>query len=331
MNLTERIDLAVELGQYITKNPPEWQLAIEKAGIKNSWFTEEFVNLATTNIVKQFLQKEQLAKWVHHYRLDDNIQPKNVGIVMAGNIPLVGFHDFLCVLISGHKQTIKLSSKDDVLLKHLVEKLTELEPGINQYITITDRLNNCDAYIATGSNNTSRYFEFYFGRYPSIIRKNRTSVAVLQGSEDTGTLELLADDVHSYFGLGCRNVTKLFVPEGYDFIPLLTAFRKYNYFSDHPKYKNNYDYYLAILIMNNIFYMTNDSVILRESEQLFSPISQVNYSFYTSPESLKNQFESANDIQLIVGNNHVAFGTSQQPGLFNYSDGTDTMAFLLSL
>jgi Acyl-CoA reductase (LuxC). len=331
MNLTERIDLVVELGQYITKNPPEWQLTKEKAGIKNSWFTEEFVNLATTNIVKEFLQKEQLLNWVHHYRLDDNIQPKNVGIVMAGNIPLVGFHDFLCVFISGHKQIIKLSSKDDVLLKHLVEKLAELEPAINQYITITDRLNNCDAYIATGSNNTSRYFEFYFGRYPSIIRKNRTSVAVLQGSEDAGTLELLADDVHSYFGLGCRNVTKLFVPEGYDFVPLLTAFRKYNYFGDHPKYKNNYDYYLAILIMNNIFYMTNESIILRESEQLFSPISQVNYSFYTTPESVKKQLDSRNDIQLIIGNNEVAFGTSQQPGLFNYADGIDTMAFLLSL
>ena len=331
MNLTERIDLIVELGQYITKNPPEWQLAKEKAGLKNSWFTEEFVNLATTNIVEEFLQKEKLVNWVHHYRLDDNIQPKNVGIVMAGNIPLVGFHDFLSVFISGHKQTIKLSSKDDVLVKRLLEKLAELDPGINQYITITDRLNNCDAYIATGSNNTSRYFEFYFGRYPSIIRKTRTSVAVLQGSEDAATLELLADDVHSYFGLGCRNVTKLFVPEGYDFVPMLTAFRKYNYLSDHPKYKNNYDYYLAILIMNNLFYMTNDSILLLESEQLFSPISQVNYSFYTSAEGLKKQLESDSNIQLITGYDEARFGTSQQPGLFTYADGIDTMVFLLSL
>jgi Acyl-CoA reductase (LuxC) len=331
MNLTERIDLVTELGEYIQSNSPEWQAAKQRAAEKNSWFIEEFIHLAATNIADEFLQKEKLINWVHHYHLDDNIQSKNTGIVMPGNIPLVGFHDFLCVFISGHRQTIKLSSKDDILLKHLIEKIYELQPETKKYILLADRLKNCDAYIATGSNNTSRYFDYYFGRYPSIIRRNRTSVAVLQGDESNAALESLADDVHYYFGLGCRNVTKIFVPGGYDFVPLLNAFRKYNYFSDHPKYKNNYDYYLAILLMNNMFYMTNNSILLLESDQLFSPISQVNYSYYTSVDVLKDQLESDKNIQLIEGLNGTGFGKSQQPTLFTYADGIDTMQFLLSL
>jgi hypothetical protein len=331
MNLTERIDLVTELGQYIKDNPPAWQIAKLKAAEKNPWFIEDFVDLAAANIVDQFLQKDKLLNWVHYYRLDDNIQPKNTGIVMAGNIPLVGFHDFLCVFISGHQQTIKLSSKDDVLLTHLVDKLYELDARVRNYITITDTLKNCEAYIATGSNNTSRYFEFYFGRYPSIIRRNRTSVAVLKGNETNSVLEQLADDVHTYFGLGCRNVTKLFVPESYDFVPLLTAFRKYNYFKDHPKYKNNYDYYLAILIMNNLYYMTNETILLVENDQLFSPISQVNYSYYTSEDKLYDTLKKDDNIQLIAGLNGNDFGTSQKPDLFTYADGVDTMQFLLAL
>ncbi|MEP6616373.1 MAG: acyl-CoA reductase [Ginsengibacter sp.] len=331
MNLSERIDLVTELGRYIKSDSPGWRVAKEKAGKKNSWFIEDFINLSANNIVDEFLQKDKLENWVHHYHLDDNIQPRNVGIVMPGNIPLVGFHDFLSVFISGHRQTLKLSTRDDILLKHLVAKLVELQPDTNEFITIADRLNNCDGYIATGSNNTSRYFHYYFGRKPSIIRQNRTSVAILQGDESEKDLELLADDVHTYFGLGCRNVTRLFVPGGYDFVPLLTAFRKYNYFSDHPKYKNNYDYYLAILIMNNLFYMTNESILLLENEELFSPISQVNYTFYTSSEQVKNHLDANNNIQWAEGQGYHAFGTSQHPDLFTYADGVDTMAFLLSL
>jgi hypothetical protein len=312
-------------------NETGWQVVKEKANQKNSWFTEDFVDLAAANIVQEFLQNEKLLNWVHYYRLDDNIQPKNTGIVMPGNIPLVGFHDFLCVFISGHRQSIKLSSKDDVLLKHLVDKLYEMDPDTKNYISITDTLKNCDAYIATGSNNTSRYFEFYFGRYPSIIRRNRTSVAVLQGNETSTMLELLADDVHTYFGLGCRNVTKLFVPANYDFVPLLTAFRKYNYFKDHPKYKNNYDYYLTILIMNNLYYMTNETILLLENSQLFSPISQVNYSYYSSLDQLSEDLGKDENIQVIAGLNGNNFGESQKPGLFSYADGIDTMQFLLAL
>jgi hypothetical protein len=331
MNLAERIDLMVELGNYLRSNSIEWLMTKQKAFEKNAWFTPEFVQLACKNIAEEYLQKDKLSEWVNYYHLDDNIQPKNVGIVMAGNIPLVGFHDFLSAIISGHRQTIKLSSKDDVLLKHLVQNLYEWEPASAKFISIADILKGCDAYIATGSNNSARYFEQYFGKYPSIIRHNRTSVAVLQGNESVDELLSLADDVHQYFGLGCRNVTQLFVPEKYDFVPLLDAFKKYSYFADHSKYKSNYDYYLALLIMNNLFYMTNDSVLLVENDQPFSPISQLHYNYYKDPEPLKQQLENDSNIQCIAGLNNIEFGKTQQPSLFTYADGIDTMQFLLSL
>jgi hypothetical protein len=250
---------------------------------------------------------------------------------MAGNIPLVGFHDFLSVFISGHMQTIKLSSKDDVLLKHVVDKLFEWHSPLYDRIIFADMLKGCDAYIATGSNNSARYFDYYFGRYPSIIRRNRTSVAVLKGNENEEQLSSLADDVHLYFGLGCRNVTKIYVPPGYDFVPLLNAFKKYNYFSDHTKYKNNYDYNLALLIMNNVFYMTNENILLVENENIFSPIAQLNYSFYNDEISLSEILKKDETVQCIVGEGNIEFGKSQHPSLFNYADGIDTMQFLLSL
>ncbi|MBA2561441.1 MAG: acyl-CoA reductase [Chitinophagaceae bacterium] len=331
MHLLERIELVVELGKYLQANKIEWQKVKNKTFEKNPWFTEEFIQLACKNICNQYLQKDKLLKWINHYHLDDNIQQKNVGVVMAGNIPMVGFHDFLCIFISGHKQTIKLSSKDDVLLKHLVEKLYDWQPSSALFISFAEMLKGCDAYIATGSNNSARYFDYYFGKYPSVIRRNRTSVAVLTGNEDSEALTFLADDVHQYFGLGCRNVTKIFVPREYDFVPLLTAFKKYAHFADHPKYKNNYDYYLALQIMNKLFYMTNNSIILVENNDPFSPISQLHYTYYTDPEILQQQLEEDTNIQCHVGLNGIEFGTSQMPTLFNYADGVDTMQFLLSL
>lgn len=330
MNLAERIDLMVEVGKYLQSDHEDWQIVKQKAFEKNRWFIPEFINLSVKNIVTEFLQKDKLERWTRSYYLDDNITPKNVGIVMAGNIPLVGFHDFLSVFIAGHKQTIKLSSKDDVLLKHITDTLFEWQASLHNSISFADMLKGCDAYIATGSNNTARYFDYYFGRFPNIIRRNRTSVAILTGNETADELESLADDVHLYFGLGCRNVTKIYVPAEYDFVPLLNAFKKYAYFSDHTKYRNNYDYNLALLIMNNVYYMTNESILLVENEQLFSPISQLNYSFYTDINQLQQRLENDGNIQCIVGDN-IVFGKAQQPSLFSYSDGIDTMQFLLSL
>jgi len=331
MNLSQRIELLEKLGNYLIGDNEKLISVKQKAYEKNKWFTEEFVNLALKNISTQFLKSDKLESWVCYYHLDDNIKPKTIGLVMAGNIPLVGFHDFLCVFISGHKQSIKLSEKDNVLMVHIIEKLTEWNAEVARVVQVADFLKNCDAYIATGSNNSSRYFKYYFGKYPSIIRRNKTSVAILSGNETNEELESLADDVHTYFGLGCRNITKLYVPIDYDFIPLLNAFKKYGYFADHTKYKNNYDYNLALLIMNNKLYMTNENIILFENENIFSAVSQLHYNFYQDKNVTLNDLKKNENIQCIVGNRFIAFGNAQQPGLFEYADGIDTMEFLLGL
>jgi len=332
MNLQQRIVLLNRLGDYILENNDNWQSTKEKAGFQNPWFTPEFIDLATRNIAQTFLQKDHLTAWARQYKIpDENAAPKNVGIVMAGNIPLVGFHDFLCAFITGHRQTIKASSKDDVLIKHLVQQLYDWEEGTRQLVAFADMLKGCDAYIATGSNNSARYFEYYFSKYPHIIRRNRTSVAVLTGEETPEELSKLADDVYLYFGLGCRNVTKLFVPEQYDFIPLLTAFKKYDYLSDHHKYRNNYDYILAIMLLNKQYYMTNQSILLNENKELFSPISQLNFEYYTNAGQVNESLTNNPDVQCVVGKNHLAFGKAQQPALTDYADGIDVMKFLLEL
>jgi hypothetical protein len=251
---------------------------------------------------------------------------------MAGNIPMVGFHDFLCVFICGHQQTIKLSSKDDVLLKHLIDKLYEWDLDIQKYIAITtDKLIGCDAYIATGGNQSANIFEEYFGKYPHVIRKNKTSVAILTGEETTEDLQQLSKDIHSYFGLGCRNVTKIYVPASYDFIPLLNSFNEFKHFRDFHKYANNYDYQLSICLLNNIRYMTNESILLIENHALFSPISMVHYEMYENKEALMHSISTNPDIQCIVGAGFIPFGKSQQPDLYTYADGIDIMPFLLSL
>jgi hypothetical protein len=330
MNLQKRISLLTQLRTYLLENNAEWNGIKQQAFQQNAWFTLEFIDLAVKNITEQFLPKEKLEAWAAHYFLDDNISAKNIGIVMAGNIPLVGFHDFLCVFISGHRQTIKLSGKDNILLKHLVHKMIEWDSSFNSYVKFEEMLKGCDAYIATGSNNSARYFDLYFSKYPSIIRHNRTSVAVLKGNETTAELEKLSDDIHSFFGLGCRNITKLFVPEEYDFVPLLKSFNRYTWFGDHHKYRNNYDYYLSLQLMNNRFYMTNESTLLTEDESVFSPISQLHYGFYSNENELVNSLKNTEEVQCIVGVD-IPFGQAQSPTLTDYADGKDTLQFLLTL
>lgn len=331
MNLSQRIELLEKLGKYLTGDSEKLSNTKQKAFEKNRWFTEEFINFSLQNIASQFLGRNKLEAWVKHYHLDDNIKPKTVGIVMAGNIPLVGFHDFLSVFISGHKQRIKLSEKDNVLMPHIIDTLSDWNNEINAVVQVADLLKDCDTYIATGSNNSSRYFNYYFRKYPSIIRGNKTSVAILTGGETLKQLEELADDVHTYFGLGCRNVTKIYVPENYDFVPLLTTFSKYNYFKDHTKYKNNYDYNLALLIMNHVKYMTNESIILTDNSNIFSAVSELHYNFYDDKNVLLNELPLNENIQCIVGEGATPFGESQAPGLFDYADGVDVMEFLLSI
>lgn len=332
MNLQHRIDLMVRLGQYILADGDDWKEAKEKASYENGWFIPAFIDLSVQAIAQNFLQPATLSNWAKGYNLPiEKAAPKKVGIVMAGNIPLVGFHDFLSVFISGHSAIIKPSSKDQTLIKHLLQKVIEWQPEASEQIQFAESLKNCDAYIATGSNNSSRYFEYYFNKYPHIIRKNRTAIAILTSKETSTELEKLADDVHVYFGLGCRNVTKIYVPEGYDFIPLLEAFKKYSYLADHHKYKNNFDYNLAIHLLNKKYYMTNGSILLIEEPVLFSPISQLNYEFYTDKSALLASLKDHTELQCVVGEDHIAFGDGQSPSITDYADGIDTLRFLASL
>ncbi len=333
MNVSERVALMVQLGKYISENDEEWQAVKEKAHLANGWFCPEFIELATKSIVQRFLQVEELERWVVQYPglYDAAITPRQVGIVMAGNVPLVGFHDFLCVFISGHTGFIKPSSKDEVLIKHLVGKLIEWIPQCASRIVLSERLNNCDAYIATGSNNTSGYFEYYFGKYPNIIRNNRTSVALISGCETDKELSSLAGDVFLYYGMGCRNVTKLYVPKDYDFVPLIATLKKYDYLADHHKYKNNYDYNLALHILNNKKYMSTASLLLVEDENIFSPVSQIHYEHYRNIEVITNMLQNNPSVQCVIGHGFIPFGYAQTPTLIDYADGVDTMAWLEKL
>lgn len=332
MNLQQRKELLVRLGNYMSGRDEEWQLAKQKASHANQWFVTEFIELASNNIAGNFLQEHQLRQLEDRYHIpDQNPSPQKIGIVMAGNIPLVGFHDLLCVFLTGHIAMIKPSSKDEVLIKHIVMKMIEWEPEAATLLVFNERIPNCDAYIATGSNNSTRYFEYYFQKYPSIIRKNRTSVGILTGQETKEQLDRLADDVFLYFGLGCRNVTQLYVPGNYNFISLLEAFKKYDHLGDHNKYKNNYDYNLAIHILNNTYYMTNGTVLLIEDASPFSPISQLNYQYYTDVNELKKSLDHNEGIQCVVNSGTVDFGQGQFPGICDYADGVDTMSFVMKL
>ena len=329
LSTEQRIGLLCRLGEYMDGNELAWMDVQDRAVGANQWFTPTHVSLAIDNIVNEFLQKDKLHQWVANYSVPST--DKLVGIVMAGNIPLVGFHDFICGFVSGHKLLLKLSSKDEVLLKHLIAKLEEWEPEISEQVTIAERLNNCDAYIATGSNNTARYFEQYFGKYPHIIRKNRTSVAILDGTETDEDLALLADDVYLYYGLGCRNVTQVCVPRDYNFERLITIFNRHNDYADLNKYKNNYDYHLAIYLLNRVPYMSNESLLLVENDMPFSAVSVLHYKFYDKKEELINQLKQSEEIQAIIGKGFIPFGDSQKPSLSDYADDVDTMAFLCEL
>jgi len=330
MDFQQRVNIMIRLGEYMQSDKKIFESVKHKAQSENPWFTQEFIDLRVKNIVDNFLKREKLDCWLSHYQIEDD-STKIVGIVMAGNIPLVGFHDLLCVFLSGYKAVIKPSSKDEILMKHLVEKMGEWDLAVQDQISIASNLKNCDAYIATGSNNSARYFEYYFGKYPSIIRRNRTSVAVLDNKEAQIELNKLADDIQQYFGLGCRNITKLYVPEAYDFRSLLDALKKYDYFLDFHKYKHNFDYHLALLIMNSKYYMNNGSIIFTENESLFAPVSQVHYEFYRDKENIVERLKKNDDIQCIVGHNFTNFGQAQSPELDDYADGIDTMKFLEAL
>ncbi len=332
MTLQERINLLNKLSSYLQSNDEVLEQVKQKAYRENAWFIPTFITTNIDNIVQNFLPKEKLTAFALQYKIPEkNNAIKKVGLVMAGNIPLVGFHDFLCVFLSGHQLIIKTSSKDNVLIKHIVDKMIEWNSHVSNYIQFAEMLKGCDAYIATGSNNSSRYFEYYFGKYPNIIRRNRTSVAILTGNETKEQIHLLAKDIQLYFGLGCRNITKLYVPKQYDFIALIECLKQYDDYLLYHKYKHNYDYHLALLIMGNKLYMNTGSLVITENESIFSPISQLHYEYYENIKDIVATLKTNNDVQCIVGKNHVPFGMAQQPCLTDFADGVDTMQFLMQL
>ena len=344
MDLKQRIKAFDLLGSYLrnysSKNEVDTNYealenAIIKAKVKNQWFTSENSRIALSAWADE-LKTVKLNAWVADYSISENT-PKNIGIIMAGNLPLVGFHDLLTVLLSGNKALVKASSDDSELMPFILNKLIEFEPEFRPLIERVEKLTKPDAVIATGSNNTARYFEAYFNKYPNIIRKNRNSVAVISGDETEEDFKRLADDLFMYFGLGCRNVTKLYLPKGFDLNRIFAGIFHYDEIGYHNKYGNNYDYYRAIYMLNKEPFLENGFAILRENKNLGSPVAVINYEFYDNLEKLKQELKSVEEkIQCIVSleksiENSVSFGHSQKPALNDYADGVDTINFLTKI
>jgi len=296
----------------------------------NGWFTEGNVRLALSALGQQ-LKKEDLEAWVSNYSLSSD--PKRVGIIMAGNLPLVGFHDLLCVLLSGHKAVCKLSSDDRTLLPAMMKQLENWLPELAEFVHFSvGPIGAIDAVIATGSDNSTRYFEQYFGKYPHIFRSSRTSVAILTGDETKEELEALGSDVFQYFGLGCRNVAHLLIHKEFNLNRFFEAIVGYGDLIHHHKYANNYDYNRTIFLLNKVPMLDNNFVLLRENDELFSPLAVVHYQYFSTQDEIEDFLaKHRNEIQAIVGKGYVPFGKAQCPTLSDYADDVDTMAFLSSI
>jgi len=314
----------------------ELDAILAEAEIQNSWYTRDNLLYALKHWGNSLTEKK-LVDWQSAYPKNDMSSPKTVALIMAGNIPLVGFHDFLCVLLSGHKVLVKLSSNDAVILPFVKKFLVHHDSSLQNKISFTEgKLTDFDAVIATGSNNTSRYFDYYFGKYPSIIRKNRNSIAILSGQETKEQLKNLGEDIFRYFGLGCRSVSKLFVPKGYDFDTFFTAIFEWKHVLEHHKYVNNYDYNKAVYLMSEINLLDNGFLIVKEDESFASPIATLFFEYYSDEgallEHLQNETEN---LQCLVSSgfmeNEIPFGQTQTPMLCDYADGVDTMQFLMEL
>ena len=343
MNLSERINSFAELGEVLRQNlhgdsvrngrdcSQQMIDIINNQHLANPWFTPENVKSALNAIANE-LTEENLIKWTNFYpQLKEPPNPITAGVIMAGNIPLVGFHDFLSVLITGNILIAKTSSKDSQLLLYISKILCEINPEFKNSIVFTPgTLEGFDVVIATGSNNSSRYFEYYFGKYPNIIRKNRNSIAILEGDETESDLVALGSDIFSYFGLGCRNVSKIYLPDGFDLTLLDKCWKSFSACINHRKYANNYDYNKAVYIVNKEKFFDTGYLLLKEENKLVSPVSVVNFEYYKSLNDVMKQTELMNEnIQCVVGKQYIQFGKAQSPHLWDYADGIDTIEFLL--
>jgi hypothetical protein len=323
-----------QMGKWFS-NHPENELGdlMRRAEMENPWFTEDsliycFESWANT------LNKEDISNWMASY--NSAVSAKTIGLIPAGNVPLVGLHDLICVLASGHKVRIKFSSKDTVLMKACIDFLISTDSRISQRIEIADRISGIDAIIATGSDNTFRYFENYFGHLPHVFRKNRNSLALITGNESESELNILGKDIFTYFGLGCRNITHILFPAGFNTDKFFEAMLPYSDVLNHNKYANNYTYHHALYLMNQEAFLDNNFLMLKESEELYSPIGVIHYQFYKDMSDAESYIaNNAEKIQCVVsnkeGDDYVSFGSSQNPGLSDYADKVDTMEFLSTL
>jgi hypothetical protein len=337
-NINYLADVFSTLGTQLSYPDEELSAIIQDEHHYNAWFTPSSVEHAV-KAIGQMLNKQDLLTWLNRYDLNPNKAGKKIGLILAGNIPMVGFHDVLCVLITGNHALIKASTQDARLIKYVLNMLVDIDAGFKEQYNFVERLENFDAIIATGSNNTSRYFEYYFSKVPNIIRKNRNSVAVLTGSETTKQLHDLGHDIFDYYGLGCRNVSKLLVPKDYDFVPFFEAIEPYNPIINHHKYNNNYDYNKSIYLVNRDKHLDNGFLLVKEDERMVSPLAVLFYEEYEDINAVQALLSrESENIQCIVSSaplnvssQVVDFGKSQQPALWDYADGIDTMDFLTKL
>lgn len=330
-----------QLGQFLLSDDEQLLSLVNASHHYNAWFTAEQVSRAL-KALGEMLNEKDVEQWIDgaYAGKPETTERRVVGLVLAGNIPLVGFHDILTVLASGHIASVKLSSQDKHLTPYILSRLVEFYPELAERIRYVDRLKDFDAVIATGSNNTSRYFEFYFKSVPHIIRRNRNSIAILDGSESTEDLIALGHDIFDYFGLGCRNVSKLLVPEGYSFVPFFEAIEEpFRGIINHHKYANNYDYNKSIYLVNGAKHLDNGFLLLKQDEGMTSPLAVLFFDEYRDLADAEVKLRGVSEqIQCVatktsvsLDNQIVSFGGSQSPRLWDYADGIDTFAFLLSI
>lgn len=338
MTVEKKIEALSALGQLIRTfiESSSFQDLARQIQNSNNWFTATEVKNAFSEI-GAYLTKDQLQNWVEAYQIPELSQPKKIGILMAGNVPAVGFHDLLAVLMAGHEAHVKLSSSDAISIRWIVNELKEIAPELAAKVHFQEMLKGMDAYIATGSDNSSRYFDYYFGKYPHIIRRNRTSIAILDGKETEADFKLLGEDIFRYYGLGCRNVSKVYIPTIETLQHLLDGLQSFVFIADNHKYFNNYEYNKSILLVNKESHLDNGFLIVQESKELVSPISVVYYELYADIKELEMKIAAIESkIQVIVSNkawfgNSIPFGQAQCPRLTDYADNVDTMKFLLEL
>ncbi len=338
MTVQQRIALLVQLGEYLVSEDEFLHAILHRTQYNNGWLTIENYKKAAKTIAQNYLQKEQLENWAKHYDIKESLMTKKVGVVMADNIPFVGFHDLLAIFLAGHQAMIKLSEKDKFLIPHLIKKMEGWNESAISYFEVVDRLKGFEAIITTGTNQSIQYFKQYFGKYPNIIRANRHSIAVLDGTETIADLYALGNDVFEYFGLDSRNISKIYVPNDFKFEPLLEAFHDYNRIVLNTKYKNNFDYNYAMYMLNKVQYKANGCIILIEAEAIISRIASLHYEFYDKADTLVETLSHRlTEIQNVVTNMDLpnikttAFGKTHQPSLMDYANGIDTMKFLINL